>query len=565
MLLPHTGTDPVDEWIRLGVQAQTQNKFPEAEQHYRNALRLDPRNATATHNFAILYAQMGNLNEALLTMERALIFDDKNGSLHVNYGLMCLDADRIELAVLHGKVGVDITTSNPAPTSVPKSFARLCLAMILATAGRAPEALTLYQQVLEEEPEHPQAGPNSCFVQTLCFSTAEDLLKQRQKWHKVSAWKGTYRKPKIDHAWPRPLRVGYVGGDFKSHSAAMVFGHVVFHHDEKAVLPYLYSSLPVDPKADLWTKKFMDVAGPRWRDVSQKSDDDLEDMIREDHIDILVDLASHTGGNRLAIFSRRAAPIQITAWGFAHGTGFPEINYFFADPVSVPENERQWYAEKIYDLPSLVTYEPNDGYNFSDKSELPFRTNGYSTFGSSARYEKLSVECLETFAEILRRVPDSVLRLKDHAYRRPYAIRRVMEHMKDIDPSRLHFLIATSHQEHMLAYRASDLQLDPFPHGGGVVALEQLYMGVPLVTLRGTQPGGRNSASVLTCMGKTEWIAETPEQYIDIAVDLTENIKVLREERHTLRQRLLDSPVMLGYREAVEAAYRDIWERDILK
>jgi predicted O-linked N-acetylglucosamine transferase (SPINDLY family) len=138
-----------------------------------------------------------------------------------------------------------------------------------------------------------------------------------------------------------------------------------------------------------------------------------------------------------------------------------------------------------------------------------------------------------------------------------------MEAMPDIAPERLHFLIGTDHREHMLAYRAADIALDPFPHGGGVVGMEQIYMGVPVVTLRGSQPSGRNTASVLTAMGRPEWVAGNEAQYVEIAVKLADDIKTLRDARKTLRKQLLDSPVVKGYREAVEAAYQDIWQRKL--
>ncbi len=274
-----------------------------------------------------------------------------------------------------------------------------------------------------------------------------------------------------------------------------------------------------------------------------------------------MDLAAHTNGGRLPVFTRRPAPLQITGWGFAHGTGLPEMDYFFADPVAVPPAERQHYAEKVIDLPCLVTMEEPTAYQFKPTSAPPIRKNGYFTFGSYARYEKLSDDCLRAFAEILRRAPDAKLELKDHKLRQTYAIRRILGFMDGIDPARLLFSINTDHRDHMLAYQQADLCLDPWPHGGGVVSLEQLYMGVPVLTLYGQQPSGRNTSSVLTAMKRTDWIARSPAEYIDKAVEWSERTKELAEVRKTLRQELLTSPVVAGYVEAVEGAYRDIWRK----
>jgi predicted O-linked N-acetylglucosamine transferase (SPINDLY family) len=564
MLVPPQGSEPADEWCKLGVEAQMRGDNPAADRHYRQALRIDPRHVIATHNHAIWFATQNNLNEGLLTMERAMLFDDSYGAIYMNYALMCLEAGRIDDALSAGHRAVMLGQGDTGPLG--KVHPNIVYAMVLGAAGRSNEGIAYYNAALDEDPKNNQAAMNACFAQTLSFCTPKELYEQRQRFITANKYEGTVKKPKVNRDWPRPLRVGYVGGDFKQHSASMIFSRVLLHHTDK-VHPYLYSSLPTNPDADIYTKKYQKIANGSWRDVQGKNDEELADLIREDKIDILVDLAAHTSGSRLSVFLRKPAPVQITAWGFAHGTGLREIDYFFADQVSVPEDERQFYAEKIYDLPSLVTYEPPDHYKFKDSNQIPYALNGFITFGASARYEKYSDACLKVFAEILQQVPDSVLRLKDLAYVRPYSIKRVLKAMDgfDIDPKRIQFLIGTTHEEHMQAYRNSDLQLDPFPHGGGIVALEQLYMGLPIITLYGTQPSGRNTSSVLTAMGRAEWIAKTPEEYVEKAVALANDLKALRECRKTLRNELLNSPVVKDYADRVEDAYQDIWERDILK
>jgi predicted O-linked N-acetylglucosamine transferase (SPINDLY family) len=210
----------------------------------------------------------------------------------------------------------------------------------------------------------------------------------------------------------------------------------------------------------------------------------------------------------------------------------------------------------------VVTYDPPK-YDVKATSQLPYFVNGYFTFGSYARYEKFSDECLETWREILLAVPESKLQLKDCAYRRPYSVKRVLRILKDIDPKRVLFSIATSHQDHMLSYQQADIILDPFPHSGGVVGLEQLYMGVPIVTRYGTQASGRTTSSVLTAMGRTGWIAKTPAEYVDIAVGLTKDVRALADVRKVLRSELMESPVVKGYPQAIEAAYLSMWEQRV--
>ena len=576
IIIPPQGSDQADEWMRLGVEAQVSGQLGVAQQRYQQALRLDPRHALATQNLAIVFAQSNFLNEALLTIERAAMMDGVHGVIKMNWALMALESERIDEALQRADEALAIAPDDPA-----------CLfaaANIYGVAGMPDKSISMHEKVLAKDPKHAAAGPNACFATSLLAVGPEEVLRYRKRWWEANHFTGKIQPHQNDRTENRTLRVGYVGGDFKGHSAAYIFGNVLFNHSS-AVEMYLYSSLPVDPATDPNTKKFQDAccnhvrddgefplvprsgsggwSSNRWRDISAMSDEDADKLIRKDRIDVLVDLAGHTCGGRLALFTRRPAPVQVTAWGFAHGTGCPEVNYFFADPVTIPEAERVHYAEKIVDLPCTVTYSPPEHYHLKGTSNPPFKKNGYVTFGAYARYEKMSDACLKTYAEILRRVPDSRLEFKDNAYRRPYSIRRIIGLMPDIAQHRPLFSIATSHPDHLLAYQQADIVLDPFPHTGGVVGLEQLYMGVPIVTLYGTQAAGRTTSSVLTCLNRKDWIAKTPDEFVEIAVRLANDLPGIAAARKTLRQELLDSPVVKGYVGKVEEAYRAMWKEYI--
>lgn len=556
------GSDCADEWLRLGVESHVAGNLPMAQQRYMQALRIDPRHALACQNLACVLAQQpGQLNEAMLAIERAAMFDGVHPLIQVNKALMLLEAERVDEAVVAARKAVEM-----APDDL---HAMLALATASTTAGMPEVAVPLYRKMLEIDPKHPVAGSNSCFILTLTNATPKELTAARKQWWEAHRYTGQVAPHTNDKSTDRPLRVGYVGGDFKSHSAAFIFARVLLHHTP-AVEMYLYSTLPVDPAADGRTKQFQDAClmskhgamlpakDTRWRDISTMSDEDADKLIRADKIDILVDLAGHTNGGRLTLFTRKPAPVQVTAWGFAHGTGVPEIDWWFADPVSVPESERADYVEKVYDLPSIVTMEAAE-YGVKWESKPPYKRNGYMTVGSFARFEKMSDACLKTFAEILRRVPDAKMIFKDHSYRRPSSIRRIMDLMPDIAPERLLFNLATDHPTHLLSYHSADLCLDPYPHGGGCVALEQLFMSVPLVTRYGTQPSGRSASSVLTQLGRTDWIAKSDEEYVEIAVRLLENPPELAKARATLHDEFVNSLVIVKYVERVEEGYQFMW------
>lgn len=562
MICPAQGSDPADEWVRLGVESQLASnglaephrggKLAEAQGRYNQALRLDPRHAIALQNLALVFAQSnGFLNEASLTIERATMLDPTKGIIWMNRALIAVESERIDEALAAASKAVEI-----APNDVNALWA---LAIAYQQAGMPDKAVPLYGKMLDIEPKHPVAGLNLCFLSSLADMAPADLLAVRKRWYDAHRYTGAIPKHTNDKNPDRPLRVGYVGGDYKSHSAAFIFRRVLLHHSDQIEM-YLYSSLAVDPNSDKSTRWFMDVAGSRWRDIATMSDEDAAALIRKDKIDILVDLAAHTNGGRLALFTRRPAPIQGTAWGFAHGTGLPEIDFFFADPLAITPEERPFYAEKIVDLPCIVTMEAPQEYQLKATSSPPLRKNGYITFGVYCRYEKISDSFLATLAKIMAEVPDARLEFKDNAFRRPYSLRRVMAAMPEVAPERLLFSTATSHTDHMLAYQQCDLALDPWPHGGGAVSLEQLYMGVPLVALCGKQPSGRSAASVLTAIGRGAWVARTQEEYVAIATQLANDPKTLASARLTLRDEFLKSPVIVGYVEAVEAAYRKLWK-----
>ena len=559
ILLPPTEAGAVvSEWLAVAIESHQLGRFPDAERQLRHALELAPDDPRSYNNLACAYAAGNNHKEALLAIERASLFarsgDDAQkasevqGIVFCNWALIGLDLEQIDLALEKADLAVRI---------YPCTQTRVALALCHPASGAPAGALPLYNTVLDEDPKHHVAGMNASFVQTLIDAKPEALLTQRRRFYEGQRQIGSGLKHHKLSLNGKPIRVGYVSGDYRRHSASSIFGAVVLHHSPR-IEPYLYSTQPVDVDADPVSKKFKTSAGDRWRDLFGVPDEKAEELIRKDRIDILVDLSGHTGGGRLGLFTRKPAPIQVTAWGFAHGTGCPEIDYFLADPVAVPIPERSYYAERVVDLPCIVAYEPPE-YQLSGVSNPPVRSNGYVTFGCFSRYEKLSTAYLATCQEILLGVSNSRMEFKDNAFRQPYAVKRVLEIMDQVDPKRLSFRIGTSQVDHMLAYQRCDLILDPFPHSGGTCCLEQLWMGVPLVTLYGTQASGRTTSSVLTCLNRLDWIAHTRDEYIIAAIDLTMRWKDrLAPARKTLRQELLESPVCRGYITAVEDTYTNL-------
>ena len=547
ILISPVGAWAAESWIRIGVRDQSDKRWQEAERSYRLALSLEPGHAAATNNLAVLYAQSGHLNVGLVTIERASLLKPTPVQVLINWSLMCIEAYRMEEALLHAE---------EAHKLEPCQETSQLLHIAYSTSGRQGESLPYLLDVVRRMPKHTEAMANVCFAQTLSDCSLDEMLVQRMRFRTEHGYNGV-RQPHTNQLGliERKLRVGYVGGDFKTHSAASIFKGVILDHGE-GFEPYIYSTLLTKPELDPRTREFKDKIP--WRDIEKLDDEAADALIRKDGIDILVDLAGHTAGGRIPLFSRKPAPVQITAWGFAVGTGCPEIDYFFADAVTVPEEESPYYLESIVHLPCIITFNPPVA-NLSTSSPLPFFENESITFGFFARYEKMSDLCLLAIQEILLNTPGSCLLCKDGHFDRPEVIRRVRGMMHKIDPSRLLFLGGTTHEDHMQSMQRCDMMLDPFPHSGGVGSLEQLYMGVPVVTLCGKTPAGRLTSSVLTQIKRTEWIAKDVSAYIDIASALAINTSTLRDARKTLSKELMESPVVKGYTKAVEDVYREVW------
>lgn len=392
-------------------------------------------------------------------------------------------------------------------------------------------------------------------------TTLELALEARRDWWRTCGHplRATWRRHGNDRDPERPLRIGYVSGDFRQHSAAMVFSPIVLGHSE-GYRPVCYMT---NPREDTITEIFAE--GTEFHRVAALSEDALAARLRADQIDVLVDLAAYSANGRLLTFCRRPAPVQVTGFGYATGTGLPVMDGFFADEVTVPrEFAARGYIEPILYLPSIV---PFTTVPYSDVvGPLPCLAASVFTFGSLNRWLKMSLIVLETWAEILAATPASRLLLKGGDYERPEVraqVRAVMAR-HGIPADRVLFRGASDHPTHLRAYHEIDLALDPFPHTGGVTTLEGLWHGVPPVTLLGERVQERLSASFCSVLNLHTFIASTRDEYIERAILLATRPEFrpkLAQIRATLQHRLAESPLCVGYTARVEQHYRDLWRR----
>ncbi len=343
---------------------------------------------------------------------------------------------------------------------------------------------------------------------------------------------------------PRPsalserMRVGFISGDFRMHSVAHFFEPVVSARNSDALEFFLYSN---SDDQDSVTQRLR-ACTDAWRNVSQLNDDALIQAIHADRIDVLVDLSGHTAGNRLAVFARRAAPVQISYLGYPDTTGLPTMDYRMTDSATDPPFADAWHTERLLRLPGPQWCFRPFGMA-ADPGPLPARSNGYVTFGSFNQLAKISDTLLNCWVQILVRLPNSRLRLT--RIRSPQRAAEIVARFEasGVAAGRIDCVSNHAVPPHGAQFSGVDLALDHYPYNGVTTTCESLYGGVPVVTLCGRNCVSRSGLSLLESVGLADLAAGTPQQYVDIALALARDLRRLENLRRSLRVRVEKSPL----------------------
>jgi predicted O-linked N-acetylglucosamine transferase (SPINDLY family) len=427
-----------------------------------------------------------------------------------------------------------------------------------AAVGDPVTAIAYFDRALANKPDHEDAIARKIFVldfvPDIDFATLQEVRKYW--WDQIGA-KQPQRRLQARALDPeRRIVVGYVSADFCDHSAAIAFLPLLRHHDRERFEVICYSC---SPQQDRITEQCRSLAD-RWVDSWQLTDEKLADRIEADRVDILVDLSGHTTGNRLAMFARKPAPIQVTAIGHVSGTGLPTMNYLLADPILIPADVRPLFAEKIHDLPAFITIDPPPDIV---PTPLPALGNGYVTFGVFNRADKISDAALSVWSRLMQAVPGSVIVVKsgalNDALARDTLIARFVA--SGIPENRLLCIGSTPRREHLALVLSVDIMLDPFPQNGGVSTWEPLQLGVPVVTKLGNGHASRCGGAIVIAAGLSDWVAEDEEGYIEIARRWATCPDELAALRARLPAQALGSAAgnCLTYVSHVEDGYRKFW------
>ena len=538
-----------ETWSNLGTVLKKKGELGEAIEAFRRAVALRPSYAEAYNNLGNALKSAGQTEEAIAAYRQALALRPQFPQAWFNLGNVLKDAGRLDDAISAYRQALALQANFPA--------AHANLGNAMKDRADLDEAIACYRKSLELNPD---ARVASNLLYGMHFQQEDDagrLYEQHARWNRTYA-ESVPRQILPQRQDPDPhrrLRIGYVSPDFNEHPVGRFMLPLLSHHDHASFEIFCYADVR---KADALTERLATHADV-WHDTTALSDEQLAQLVADDRIDVLVDLALHTNGNRLLMFARKPAPVQVTYLAYCSTTGVGTIDYRLTDPYFDPASSGdEFYSEKSIHLPrTWWCYQPPD--SAPDVSPLPARASGNITFGCLNNFAKVTPATLSMWAQLLREAPGSSLLLHSHeGSHRQKAQERLAR--DGVDPNRLQFVGRLSFAKYLEQYARIDIALDPFPFGGGTTTCDALWMGAPVISLAGRTAVSRAGLSILSNIGLPDLVAHTPDDYVRIAATLASNRPELEDLRTTLRDRMRSSPLMDApqFARDVETAYRQI-------
>jgi len=542
-------------YYNLAQAMHDNGQFQEAITYYRRALQIDPNLGNAYYNLGNVFRETGQLQEALNCYHKALQISPNSIYAYNNLGNVLRETGQLQEALNCYHKALQI---NPLFADTYGNFAN-----VLVDQGRLNEAEDSYRRALQIKPDFFAVYSN--LLMLINYSSrydartiaSEHLRFGKHVIEQLSLTTITHNNKRIPD---RNLRIGYVSPDFRRHPVASFIEPVIAAHNRKNFEVFCYSN---SSRHDETTERIQEYAH-QWRDILRMSDQQATELIRNDEIDILVDLAGHTAGNRILLFARKPAPIQISWIGYLATTGLSTMDYKIVDNYTDPPGKtEQFHTENLIRLPeSFLCYLPDK--ESPEVGPLPALSTGHITFGSFNNFAKVTSEVVTLWAEILNELPDSHLLLKGKSFHDKatcqYAINMFTQ--RGIAAERITLQPSDPSPKHLESYNLVDIGLDTFPFNGAATTCEAMWMGVPVITLAGTAYHSSVGISLLSNVGITELIAKMPDEYVEIAVNLAKDLKKLKALREHLRDMIKNSPLCDSTRFTanLEMCYRKIWK-----
>lgn len=593
----------------------------EAEGAYRRALKLDGRNVPALNNLGNLLRQLGDTKESTKLLKRALANDENFVPAHYNLALVYVAEELFDEAEKELSACIQLAPDLAEPwlmqdlviTKLDKSAEerlrslteslqhkpldtriRLQLVKILEDHNRADEAQEYYTELNELDPhiagqveqtsrilmnrlEQPLAQRFADMAMKLSDSgyqvhlfmssylavlSIEDCFRNHLAWSEKAC--ADARQKQFSHTQLKPapgrLKIGYVSPDFHMHAVSFFIKGMLEKHNRDQFEVFCYSH---QRTRDSRTEELMAFAD-HWREIQYLNDYQAASLINGDDIDILVDLSGHTAASRVSLFAHKPAPIQVAYLGYPGSTGLKEMDYWLTDYITHPEDTQEPSTEIKYRLQRCwISYDTS--HNKAD-IELT-QADGPLTFGVINHIGKHSDAFVQTWGAILARLPDARLIVKSVEFSNPNLRLKVLDKLESlgIDRTRVRLMGRTRTQkEHFQTYNLIDVCLDPFPYTGGTSTADSLMMGTPVITLTGDALKSRMSTSMLTHLGRPEWIAKDVNEYVNLACEFGRK-KISLDEKLAIRDQFFDSELTdtADLTQHIERAFLDMWQKRI--
>lgn len=581
-----TPTRP-EPMITLAAVLHQVGRNVEAEPLLRAALAVRPDDVAAANNLASVLVAVDRIDEAGAVVAGLLETGVRSVPLLLNVAAIARrlgDPARVEtamaqaIALAPNDVGLRLKLAeerrlNQDPTGAVQALAAALaltpgaaaawfgLAALRAAHGEADRALPAYRHAIVLDPQDARRWSNYLMAMHYAENVPRTAFQPAHRaWGAVHAASRLPRPALRDPDPDRPLRIGFLSGDFRHHATGYFFLEPLRRRRSTDWSAFLYANAA---KPDDWTASFQ-AASDGFHDVSRLDDAAAAALIEADRIDILVEMSGHTLGGRLPLLAHRPAPLIASWLDYTDTTGVADVDYEIGDTTQTTADDQKWWDEELITLPVVhVCYTPP--VTAPAVAEGPERSNGHVTFGCFNTAMKVSVEAVQTWAEILHVVPSARLFLAAPEYGITAVRRRYVAQFGalGIAQDRLTFAAGAPHAEFMARYREIDIALDPMPYSGGLNTAEALWMGVPVITAPTDRMCGRHAAAHLTAVGLTELIGHDRAEYAARAVALSQDRARLRQYRSTLRSRMANSRLCDADLFAAELGqvFRQMWRR----
>jgi len=520
---------------------------------FQRGLELNNRYLLAYHGLAsALYAQ-GKLNEALAALNQAAQIAPGDAQAYLNASRMLNEQGRRDEAIQHARRALELDPNLPG--------AHGNLAVALHLEGRVADALEHHRREVELNPRSSISHSNLLY--SLNYNSAftpQEIFDEHRAWAARHADPLTAASPPHpnDRSPGRRLRIGYVSPHFFGHAVNFFLDPILASHHHGEFEVFCYSDVLIEDETTGRLRGYAD----HWRSVRGQGHEEVSRLVREDQIDILVDLTGHIGENRMLVFARKPAPIQVTYLGYQNTTGMQAMDYRLSDAYADPPGETErWHTEQLVRLPqTFFCYQPS--HDAPPVGQPPVLLRGAVTFGSFNNLAKVTPEVLATWAEILRLVPGSRLVLLGDMNESVERQLRETFTGHGIGADRLDLVRRLARPQYLELIASVDVALDPFPFNGHTTTCDCLWQGVPVVTLSGNTYVSRFGGSGLATLGLHELIAHSKEEYQQIALGLACDLERLKELRATMRETMRRSPLMdyAAFTQNLEAEYRRMWQ-----